>query len=66
MTVERIVALTRTYSLINPAATRRQVQALTAKLLTLTTSKAGPDNRPQLNKAHVYVRQRIPFARILT
>ena len=32
-TVERIVALTRTYSLINPAATQRQIQALTAQLL---------------------------------
>ena len=40
MTVERIVALTRTYSLINPAATQRQIQALTPPLLTLTTSKA--------------------------
>jgi hypothetical protein len=32
MTVERFVALTRNYSLINPAATQRQVQALTAHL----------------------------------
>jgi hypothetical protein len=47
MTVERIVALTRTYSLINPAATQRQIQALTAQLLTITTSKAGP---AQVNK----------------
>ena len=31
MTVERIVAMTRTYSLINPAATQRQLQALTAQ-----------------------------------
>ena len=45
MTVERIVALTRTYSLINPAATQRQIQALTAQLLTMTTSKAGPDTK---------------------
>ena len=35
MTVERIVALKRTYSLINPAATQRQIQALTAQLFTL-------------------------------
>jgi hypothetical protein len=41
MTVERIVTLTRTYSLINPAATQRQIQALTTQLLTMTTSKAG-------------------------
>ncbi len=50
MTVERIVALTRTHSLINPAATQRQVHALTAQLLTITTSKAGPGARAQVNK----------------
>jgi hypothetical protein len=50
MSVERIVALTRTYSLINPAATQRQIQALTAQLLTMTTSKAGPAAKPQVNK----------------
>jgi hypothetical protein len=42
MPVERIVALKRTYSLINPAATQRQVHALTSQLLALTTSKAEP------------------------
>lgn len=40
MTMDRIVALKRTYSLINPAATRRQIQALTTQLFTLTASKA--------------------------
>jgi hypothetical protein len=50
MTVERIVALTRAYSLINPAATQRQVQALTAQLLTLTTSKAAPGAKSPINK----------------
>jgi hypothetical protein len=50
MPVERIVALTRTYSLINPAATQRQIQALTAQLLTLTTSKAGPAANAPINK----------------
>jgi hypothetical protein len=50
MTVERIVALTRTYSLINPAATQRQIQALTAQLLTITTSKAGPAAKAQVTK----------------
>ena len=49
-TVERIVALTRTYSLINPAATQRQIQALTAQLLTMTISKAGPTAKAQVNK----------------
>jgi Integrase core domain len=48
--VERIVALTRTYSLINPAATQRQIQALTAQLFTITTTKAGPTAEPQVNK----------------
>jgi hypothetical protein len=38
--VDRIVALKRTYSLINPAATGRQIQALTTQLITLATSKA--------------------------
>jgi hypothetical protein len=50
MTVERIVALTRTYSLINPAATKRQIQALTAQLLTLATSKAAPGTTAPINK----------------
>jgi hypothetical protein len=50
MAVERIVALTRTYSLINPAATQRQIQALTGQLLTITTSKAGPGAKAQVNK----------------
>lgn len=40
VTVERIVALKRTYSLINPAATQRQIQALTTQLYQMTTSKA--------------------------
>jgi hypothetical protein len=40
MTVDRIVALKRTYSLINPAAIQRQIQALTTQLFTLTASKA--------------------------
>jgi hypothetical protein len=39
MTAKRIVALKRTYSLINPAATGRQIQALTDQLFTLATSK---------------------------
>ena len=50
MAVERIVALTRTYSLINPAATQRQVQALTAQLFTLTTSKSARGNTAPITK----------------
>jgi hypothetical protein len=49
ITTERIVALTRTYSLINPAATQRQIQALTGQLLTLTTSKRRPGTKPPVN-----------------
>jgi len=41
LTVDRIMALKRTHSLINPAATQRQIQALTAQLVTLATSKAA-------------------------
>jgi Integrase core domain len=50
ITVQRIVALTRTYSLINPAATQRQVQALTTQLLTLASSKAAPGTPAPINK----------------
>ena len=50
MTVERIVALTRTYSLINPAATQRQIQALTAQLHKMTTSKSEPTTRARVPK----------------
>jgi hypothetical protein len=50
MTVERIVGLTRTYSLINPAATQRQIQALTAQLFTLATSKAGDGAQTPITK----------------
>ncbi|GAB1814109.1 hypothetical protein MUNTM_31480 [Mycobacterium sp. MUNTM1] len=42
MTVACIQALARTHALINPAATQRQIQALTAQLHKLATSKAGP------------------------
>ncbi len=33
---------------VNPAATQRQIQALTGELLTLTTSKAAAIRRPGL------------------
>ena len=49
-TVDRIVALTRTYSLINPAATQRQIQALTDRLFTLATSKATEDTPAPITK----------------
>ncbi len=50
MTVQRIVSLTRAHSLINPAATQRQVQALTTRLFTLAIAKAGPTAQPQITK----------------
>lgn len=50
ITVERIVALTRTYSLINPAATQRQLHALTAELFTLATSKTAAGAESPLTK----------------
>jgi hypothetical protein len=45
MTVDRIAALARTHGQINPAATQRQIQALTTQLLKITTSKARPTTR---------------------
>jgi integrase-like protein len=50
MTVDRIVALKRIYSLINPAATQRQIAALTTELFTLVTSKAADGTTAPLNK----------------
>lgn len=38
--------LTRENKPLNPAAIQRRVQALTAELLTLTTSKEGPKTMP--------------------
>lgn len=38
--------LTRQNTPLNPAAIQRQIQALTAELLTLTTTKQGPKTRP--------------------
>ena len=37
-----------TFAGLNPAAVQRQIQALTAELLTLTTSKAAARTRPGL------------------
>jgi len=53
MAAQRILALKRTHSLINPAATRRQVQALTAQLFTLATTKAGPAEPPITKRARL-------------
>ena len=47
-TVTRTVkaSLTRENKPLNPAAIQRQMQALTAELLTFTTAKLGPKTRP--------------------
>lgn len=42
---EHKATMTRTHPRINPAATQRQIQALTDQLLALTTSKAGPKRK---------------------
>ncbi|GLP75709.1 hypothetical protein TUM20983_50160 [Mycobacterium antarcticum] len=51
--VQRIVALTRTYSMVNPAAVQRQIHSLTAQLLAMTTSKADAsiNKRARSNEA---------------
>ena len=41
--------LARAYEALNPAAVQRQIQALTAELLTVTTAKATARNRPAVN-----------------
>jgi hypothetical protein len=43
--------LADTYSGLNPAAIQRQIQALTAELLTITTSKAGPAKKAPATRA---------------
>ena len=43
--------LADTYTSINPAAVQRQIQALTSKLLTRTTSKAGPKTKTPATRA---------------
>jgi hypothetical protein len=48
--VDRIAALARTHALINPAATQRQIQALTAQLYKMTTSKSQPATRARVPK----------------
>jgi len=49
-TVDRIAALARTHALINPAATQRQIQALTTQLHKMTTSKSQSATRARVPK----------------
>jgi hypothetical protein len=51
VTLEDKAILTDVYDELNPAAIQRQIQALTAQLLTLTTSKAGATAKPVLTRA---------------
>ena len=50
MTDDRIASMSRTHALINPAATQRQIQALTAQLYKMTTSKSQPAIRARVPK----------------
>jgi hypothetical protein len=47
---DRKAALDRTHALINPAAVQRQIQALSAQLLKVTTSKSKPTTRARIPK----------------
>ena len=51
VTVEDKAILADTYTGLNPAAIQRQIQALTAQLLTLTTSKAAAPTKPAPTRA---------------
>ena len=51
VTAEDKAILADTYTGINPAAVQRQIQALTAELLTITTSKAGPAKKAPATRA---------------
>jgi hypothetical protein len=55
------IILADTYAELNPAAVQRHIQALTARLLSLTTSKAQPGKKPSagpLVRAHRSMSQR--------
>jgi hypothetical protein len=55
MTEGRIVGLATAHARINPAAIQRQIQALTAQLLKMATSKTRPANKaPVPKRAHSY------------
>jgi len=48
VTAEDKTIMNDTHAGLNPAAIQRQIQALTAQLLTLTTSKAAATSRPRV------------------
>jgi hypothetical protein len=47
---DRKAVLDRTHALINPAAVQRQIQALSAELLKVTTTKSKPATRARIPK----------------
>ncbi|MGI8576326.1 MAG: hypothetical protein ACR2KG_00075 [Nocardioidaceae bacterium] len=51
VTLEDKTILAEDYTGLNPAAIQRHIQALTAQLLTLTTSKAAAATKPALTRA---------------
>jgi len=52
VTAEDKAIMTDTYTGLNPAAIQRRIQALTAELLTLTTSKATARTKPPVQPTH--------------
>ncbi|MGI8691815.1 MAG: hypothetical protein ACR2JK_02800, partial [Geodermatophilaceae bacterium] len=52
VTAEDKAIMTDTYTGLNPAAIQRRIQALTAELLTLTTSKAAARTKPPVQPTH--------------
>jgi hypothetical protein len=46
VTAEDKIILADAYTELNPAAVQREIQALTDRLLTITTSKANPSQKP--------------------
>ncbi|MHB1739395.1 MAG: hypothetical protein ACYCXA_07940 [Actinomycetes bacterium] len=51
VTVQDKAIMKDTFTGLNPAAVQRQIQALTAEFLTLTTSKAAATTRPRIQAA---------------
>ena len=54
VSIEDKAILADTYADLNPAAIQRQIQTLTAQLLTLTTSNAGAAVKPVLTRASAH------------
>jgi hypothetical protein len=64
VSAEDKIILAETYTTLNPAAAQRQIQALTDRLLKITTSKAHPPQSPPLRalaRAHPLMSQQNPL-----